>query len=266
MISCTPHASRCCARGRCYPSGDGYRHARQAAASVRACRARRATPVAARSGAQASARPVGLNRDRAARARDRAGRQWSGGDNSRLPSATQRSSWAAVAASTRAALVVVGSRGRHRVGPNCSGASRAPRLHSATVRSSSSRPGRPAPGGAPKPGAAVYTQRVVRHRRLTRVDPRGACRLAVRGPPKRPARPRLRPTPLTPSLTRRYDSGVAMSQWSAAPALLATAADALRRLAGPEPELTLEPGDPREALVRAGKTPERRAAGAGLAC
>jgi nucleotide-binding universal stress UspA family protein len=56
--------------------------------------------------------------------------------------------------------------------------------------------------------------------------------------------------PLRAGPAGRYDSATALSEWIAAPGHLAKVVESLPRGAGPQPELVLEPGGPRDALIR----------------
>lgn len=60
-------------------------------------------------------------------------------------------------------------------------------------------------------------------------------------------------SPLRAGVERGYESGPLVSRWRAAPMLLDGARVSLQHLAGPDPELSLEPGIPRNALIEAAK-------------
>lgn len=160
---------------------------------------------------------------------------------------------AAVAASTRAEMIVVGSRGRTSVKAALLGSV------SRGVVALSDRTVLVVP-----PGAAVPEEHPTRGRSPTAsvlcgidASPESvgaavvASRLAARMGDRLVLA--LAHPPLRPSLPARSDKAAAWLQWSGAPALLAAAADVLAPLGGPHPVLTLEPGNPREALLRAAR-------------
>jgi nucleotide-binding universal stress UspA family protein len=169
----------------------------------------------------------------------------------RVPLGDPAEQLVAVAASTGAEMVIVGSRGRSRV--------------RAALRGSVSRalvalcecPVLVVPPGARVPDDHAGTGRRRPPSVLCGIDGSPEAIQAARVASRLAARlgDRLVLAHAYPSvrtgLAGRYEEGPALAQWTAAPALLASAADSLRHEHGPDPELTLEPGDPRRALIRA---------------
>jgi nucleotide-binding universal stress UspA family protein len=160
---------------------------------------------------------------------------------------------AAVAAASGAEMVVVGSRGRRRVRAAVLGSvSRA-----LTVLSGC--PVLIVPPGASIPEAHVPHD--PRHRRSVLCGIDGSQESTHAAVVASGLAARLGDrlvlvhahAPLRTGLTGRYDSGDGISLWRSAPTLLSAATVALARLGGPDPEARLEPGDPRDALIRAAR-------------
>lgn len=160
---------------------------------------------------------------------------------------------AAVAASTEAGLLIVGSRGRRTLRAALLGS-----VSRAVIALSD------CPVLVVPPGARLPEERPGRERRPTpsvlcgidgSPEAIGAAVVASRLAGRLGDRLVLAHAhpPLRTSLIGRYHNGTAMAQWSAGPALLHRAADSLGAHSGPQPELTLEPGDPQDALARAAR-------------
>jgi nucleotide-binding universal stress UspA family protein len=160
---------------------------------------------------------------------------------------------AAAAASSGAEMVVVGSRGRRRLGAallgsvsrTLTGLCDCPVLVVPPGATLAGDSGRGYSGRAPSVLCGIDESPESVHAAI--VGSRLAGRLG-----DRLVLVHVHP-PLRAGLDRRYAAGSTMSQWKAAPALLAAAADATRPAPGPEVELRLEPGEPRAALVRAAR-------------
>ncbi len=157
------------------------------------------------------------------------------------------------AASLGAEMVVVGSRRRRLF--------RARRLGSVSrsLIGLCERPVLVVSPGARMPDTAVDVERGERASVLCGIDASPASRHAAEVASRLAARLDDRLVlahaypPLRAGLGRGYESGPLVSRWRAAPTLLDGARASLQHLAGPDPELTLEPGSPRKALVEATK-------------